>query len=178
MAKQVKKPVDTVTAAFNLRAWPVKTCGPCPTRDQLITAAGLLGSTRRRFTGTSEQLAVAAYLRPRDDDDKGFNHPATVAVALNAVTGSTITNERRNVVQHRVTGIAKGLKLVNLISVNGAWYLELTKAGAKQVERYRQAMGLTVVQPASPAPSVPADTPIEAPVVPQPEPAEINQQAA
>ena len=143
-AKAVVKPVNmwSLNNAYPaLKMWPRET-GPRPTREQVITAAGLLGTKPADMLNSKRVLGVAAYLR---DSSLKFSVAPCTALALQAVCGGAY-NDIRNAANRDI--VAPGFASLTTAKAGDghrAYHLTLTAKGQARVLKYRADHGLPVV---------------------------------
>lgn len=121
-----------------LKVWPTE-AGPRPTREQIITAAGLLGTKPADMLNSKRVLGVASYLR---DGSLKYAVAPTVALALQAVCGGAF-NDIRNACNRDI--VAPGFCQLTTGKVDGkykSYHLVLTPKGAARVNKYRDQHGL------------------------------------
>lgn len=121
-----------------LKVWPAE-AGPRPTREQIITAAGLLGTKPADMLNSKRVLGVASYLR---DGSLKYAVAPTVALALQAVCGGAF-NDIRNACNRDI--VAPGFCQLTTGKADGkykSYHLVLTAKGAARVNKYRDQHGL------------------------------------
>jgi hypothetical protein len=121
-----------------LKVWPAD-AGAKPSREQIITAAGLLGTKPGDIYCSKRVLGVASYLR---DGSLKYAVAPTVALALQAVCGGAY-NDIRNAANRDI--VAPGFATLTAGKVGGkykSYHLTLTARGTARVNKYRADHGL------------------------------------